>query len=89
VFPPSSGSVSFSASRIRIRLPENRIRILPSSSKTGKKTPYFYCFDHFYDFLSFKNVNVPSKDNKQKIIKIYFFVAVLKVTDEKSRIRIR
>ncbi len=38
-----------------------------------------------YDFLSLKNdVTVPSKSNKQKNL---FFVAFLKVTDEKSRIR--
>ncbi len=37
-----------------------------------------------YDFFSLKNdVNVPSKSNKQ------FFVDIMKVTDENSRIRIR
>jgi hypothetical protein len=40
-----------------------------------------------YDFLSLKNdVNVPSKSNKQKNRKKWFFVGV---TDEKSRIRNR
>jgi hypothetical protein len=41
--------------------------------------------DPDYDFLSLeKDVNVPSKSNKQTI-----FVAVLKVADENSRIRSR
>jgi hypothetical protein len=41
-------------------------------------------------FLSLKNdVNVPSKSNKQKTLaQKIFFVAVLKVKDENSRIRI-
>ncbi len=42
------------------------------------------------DFLSLKNdVNVPSKSNKQEnFIKNLFFVGILKVNDENSRIRI-
>jgi hypothetical protein len=42
------------------------------------------------DFLSLKNdVNVPSKSNKQKnFVKNSFFVGVLEVNDENSRIRI-
>ncbi len=45
----------------------------------------------FYDFLSLKkDVNVPSKSNKQKSFeKKIIFVDVLKVPDENSRIRIR
>ncbi len=44
-----------------------------------------------YDFLSLKNdVNVPSKSNKQKKLEEKkFFVGVLKVNDENSRIWIR
>ena len=47
-----------------------------------KEKPWFLLFsDFFYDFLSEKNdVNVPSKSNKQK---------TLKVTEEKSRILCR
>jgi len=37
----------------------------------------------FRDFLS-NDINVPSKSNKHKKI---FFVGILKVTDEKSRIQ--
>ncbi len=45
----------------------------------------------FDDFLSSINdVNVPSKSIKQKTLKKgYFFVSILKVTDIKSRIRVR
>ncbi len=44
-----------------------------------------------YDFLSLKNhVKEPSKTNKQKNFeKTKFFVDILKVTEENSRIRIR
>jgi hypothetical protein len=35
------------------------------------------------------NGNVPSKSNKQKILKNYIFVDILKVKDENSRIRIQ
>ncbi len=42
---------------------------------------------HFYDFLSLKNdVNVDSKSNKPKNWENFFLVAILKVTDENSRI---
>ena len=44
-----------------------------------------FCYVLLYDFLSLKNVNVPSKSNKQK----NYFCWFLKVTDYKSRIRIR
>jgi hypothetical protein len=56
--------------------------------KIVRKTsiPTVLCF--LYDFSSMKNdVNVPSKSNKQNLEKT-FFVDVLKVTDENSRIRI-
>ncbi len=45
----------------------------------------------FYDFLSLKNdADVSSKSIKQrKLENKLFFVSVLKVTDEKSRIRIQ
>jgi hypothetical protein len=45
----------------------------------------------FCNFLFLKNdVNVASKKNKQKNAeKNYFLFAILKVTDENSRIRIR
>jgi hypothetical protein len=43
-----------------------------------------------FDFLSLKNdINVPSKSNKQKIVKNWFFAGILKVNDEKRRIRIQ
>ncbi len=36
------------------------------------------------------DLNVPSKSNKQKTcLKNYYFVDILKVNDEKSRIRIQ
>jgi hypothetical protein len=54
------------------------------------KTLDFYCFVTFYDFLSVKNcINVSSKSNKQKNVGKKVFVGIWKVTDEKSRIRIR
>jgi hypothetical protein len=37
-----------------------------SSSKNSKKNIDSYCFLTFYDFLTLKNVNVPSKSYKQK-----------------------
>jgi hypothetical protein len=48
-------------------------------------------FCDFFDFLSLKNdVNVASKSNKQKTLrKKLFIVAILKVTDENSRIQSR
>jgi hypothetical protein len=41
--------------------------------------------------LSSKNVNVPSKSNKQKkiVLKNKFFAGILKVNDKNSRIRIQ
>jgi hypothetical protein len=42
-----------------------------------------YCF--VTSFMTFYDVNVPSKSNKQK--KSFLFVGILKVKDEKSRIR--
>ncbi len=62
-----------------------RIRILPS------KTFIYTVLDFFMTFLTLKNDgNVRRKSNKQKKLeKRLFFVGVLKITDEKSRIRIR
>ncbi len=79
----SVGSVYFWASWIRIRQSEVGIQSLLSSNKTVSKAliPTVLCL-HF-DFISLKNdvhVNVPSKRNKQ------FFVSILKVGDENSRI---
>jgi hypothetical protein len=53
--------------------------ILLLSSINGKKKLGLYCFGN--------DVNVASKSNKQKII--FTVVAILKVTDENVRIRIR
>ncbi len=56
----------------------------------SKENLYFYCLRLLYDFLSLKNnVNRPLKSNKQKTGKFFVVVGVLKVTDEKSRIRRR
>jgi hypothetical protein len=43
---------------------------------------------HFFDFLSIKiDVNVPSKSNKQKILKQnVFFVGILSATEEKGEV---
>jgi hypothetical protein len=55
-----------------------RIRILPYSSKTSKKNLDFCCFvTSFYVFLS-------EKTDVKKV----FFVATLKATDKKNRIRL-
>jgi hypothetical protein len=52
----------------------------------NKKNIDSYCYVTLYDFLTLEiDVNVPSKSNKKKN---NFFVGVLKVTDENSRIRI-
>jgi hypothetical protein len=61
-----------------------------SSSKNSKKNLDSYCFVTSFDFLSLINdVNVPSKSTKQKNVFLnYFFVGILKVNDEYSRIRI-
>jgi hypothetical protein len=67
-----------------------RIRILLSSCKNSKKNLDSYYFVTLFDFLSLENyVNVPSKSNKQKkCVKLkIIFVGILKVNDEKSRIR--
>jgi hypothetical protein len=76
-WPPGSGSVS-----------------LPSTSNKLKKNLDFYCCVTFYDFLSLKNdVNVYHQKGKSiktlKKKKKLFFVGVLKVTNEQSRIRSR
>jgi hypothetical protein len=58
--------------------------------KIVRKTFISIVFGLLYAFLSLKNdVNVPSKSNKQKKLDFYFLVGILKVTAEKSRIRIR
>jgi hypothetical protein len=64
---------------------------LLSLSKNSKKNLDFYCFVIFFYFFSLKNdVNEPSKIKIQKIFfSNYFFVGVLNVNDENSRIRIR
>ncbi len=63
-----------------------RIRILPSTSKKSRKNVDFYCF---FTFLSLKNeVNVPSKRISIKT-NVNSFLALLKVTDEQSKILIR
>jgi hypothetical protein len=58
---------------------------LPSTSKNSKKNLDFYYFVRLFDYFY---VNVTSKSNKQKTLKQIFF-CILKVPDEKSRIRIR
>ena len=61
-------------------------------AKIVRKTLITTVLQLLFDFLSLKNtgnVNVlPSKNNKQKTL-INIFVGILKVTDEKRRIRIR
>jgi hypothetical protein len=59
-------------------------------AKIARKTLIPTVCDFFYDILCLKNdVNAPLKSNKQKNFEKLFFVDVLKVTDENSRIRIR
>jgi hypothetical protein len=94
----STGSICFWASRIRIHSSVvwirirlwPRIRILLSASKNSKKNLDTYCFVTSFGLFIFENdVNVPSKSNKQKnILQNLFFVGILKVSDENSRIRI-
>ncbi len=88
----SVGSVCFWASWIRIRHYFVRIqiciriRILPSTSKKLRKTLISPFFVTSYWLLSLKtDVNVPSKNIKQKTLK----ENLLSVTEEKSRLRIR
>jgi hypothetical protein len=73
-FGAGFGSISFWASGIRI---------LQSSGKKSKKTLDFYCFMTSLWLFICDNVDVPQKLRKT------FFVGILKVTDEKSRIQIR
>ncbi len=68
-----------------------RIRILPSKSKNSKKNLHLSLL--FCDFLLFipmkTDVNIPSKNNKQKNLnKKLICVSILSATEEKSRIRI-
>jgi hypothetical protein len=88
-----SGSGSFWGSQIRIHRSEVRIRIriLPSLTKNSKKNFISTVLWLPRDF-SFEEWNVPSKNtviSVKKTRKKIFFVGVLKVTDEKSRIRSR
>ncbi len=78
-----SGSVSFWASRIRIR------SVLPSQAKKCRKPLVSTVWLLLNDLLSLQtDVNVPTENNKQKILeKLFTFVVMLKATDEKSRIR--
>jgi hypothetical protein len=57
-------------------------------AKIVRTTFLFTVLGLLYDFLALRNdVIVPSKSNKQKtLVKKLFFVGVLKVTDEKTRI---
>jgi hypothetical protein len=67
-----------------------RIRNHLLLSKNSKKNLDFYCFVTFFDFLSLKNYVNGQKVICRKIIKIkFFFVGVLMVNDENSKIRIR
>ncbi len=89
-----SGSTCFWASRIRIHLSEIwiRIRIPLSSCKNSKKNLDSYYCATLFDFLSLENyVNVPLNSNMQKKMfkQKLFFIGILKVNDEKSRIRIQ
>ncbi len=81
--PPGSGSISqmyWPGSRSGFYNQANIIR------KTLIPTVLWLLLD----FLSLKNdVNVPSKSNKQKNFFNSFFAGVLKVNNEKSRIRIQ
>jgi hypothetical protein len=67
------------------------IRILLSSFyHQARKTLILTILGLLLDFLSLKNdVNVHSKSNKQKTFLKQFFVCILRINDENSRIRIR
>ncbi len=70
----------------------SRIRILLSFSKNSKKQntfnpPVSWLLNDFLSLI--KDVNVASKSDTQKLCKKLILVAILKVTDENSRIRIR
>ncbi len=72
-------------------LTEVRIRILPYSSKNSKKTLVFLLFCDFFMTFYLRRMmymcfqEVPNQKKTEK--KIYFFVGILKVTDDKIRIR--
>ncbi len=86
-----SGSVSFWASRIRIR--HYLYRSFHPQAKKVYKTLISALLWLFKDFLSLKtDANVASKNNKQKKLEkklIFGWLASQKATDDKSRIRIR
>ncbi len=77
--------------RIVLGIPDplvRAIRILLSSSKNSKKILIPTVLGLLYDFVSLKNdVNLASKSMSKKIMKK--LVAILKFTDENSRIQIR
>jgi hypothetical protein len=73
----SIGSVNLWASRIQIRTGNYLYGVIPSSPSKEK-------FDVFDFFLT--DINVPTISNKQK--KPDFFVGILTLSEEKSRIRI-
>jgi hypothetical protein len=83
-----SGSKCFLASwiLIRIRIFFVRVRILPSTSKKLRKPLFLLFCDFFMNFYLCRMIKCTFK--KEMSIKI-FFVGILKVTDELSRIRIR
>jgi hypothetical protein len=82
--PPGSGSGSFSQ-----RYGSGSFH---QQAKIVKKNLIQTVLQLLLDFLSLKNlVNVPSKTRKvisRKLFFYYFFVGILKVNDENSRIRI-
>ncbi len=80
-----SGSDPFPSLFVRIR-----IRILPSNKKVWKNLIYTISW-LLFDFLSVKNdINVPSKNNKQKTsCKNFVLSASCQLRTKKSRIRVR
>jgi hypothetical protein len=63
-----------------------RIRALPSSNKNSEKYLDFYCLVTSLCFFRYVNVYLKKVISKKNKIKIY--LGILKVPDEKSRIRI-
>jgi hypothetical protein len=82
--PPGSGSIS------QMYWPGSRSGSFYHQANIIRKTLIPTVLWLLLDFLSLKNdVNVPSKSNKQKNFFNSFFAGVLKVNNEKSRIRIQ